>query len=93
MIVAVLKSYDGQPMPQWPLGITLNAFLAFFTSVAKLAMLIPVVEGLGQLRWLWFARKARKLADFELFEQACRGAYGSIKLLFSLKGGYVCRQT
>ena len=88
VIVAVLKTYDGEPIPRWPLGITLNTFLAFFTSLAKLTLLIPVTEGLGQMRWLWYTKKSRKLVDFELFDQASRGAYRSIKLLFSLKGGY-----
>ncbi len=78
--------------PEWPLNITLNAFLAFSTSLAKLAFLIPIVEGFGQLRWLWFAGRARRLSDFDLFDQASRGAYGGLRLLVSFKGGYVSHQ-
>jgi hypothetical protein len=89
-IIVVLSQYDGKEPPEWPLGITLNTFLAFFTSFAKVALLIPVLEGLGQLRWLWFKSGARQAADFELFEEACRGTFGSLRLLLSLKGGWVC---
>ncbi|KAK1757077.1 hypothetical protein QBC47DRAFT_459729 [Echria macrotheca] len=86
-IIAVLAQYDGQKPPEWPLGITLNTFLAFLASVSKASLLIPVTEGLGQLRWIWFSRKARKADDFGLFEEATRGSFGSLRLLLSLKGG------
>jgi hypothetical protein len=87
----VLHRYDGDQPPQWSVGITLNTFIAFFSSVAKLAFLIPVIEGLGQLKWLWFASKRRHLEDFELFDQATRGGLGCIKLLFRFKGYVVDR--
>jgi len=88
IILIVLARYDGKISPQWPLGITLNTFLAFFATIAKAAFLIPVTSGLGQLRWMWFKRP-RRADDFELFEGATRGEFGSIWLLVSLKGGYV----
>jgi len=90
-IVAVLAQYDGQKAPEWPLGVSLNTVLAFLASLAKAALLIPVTEGLGQLRWIWFTRKARRADDFELFDGATRGAFGSFRLLVSLKGGWVPR--
>jgi len=90
VIVATLKIYDGQLTPQLPLGITLNSYLALFTSLAKLCLLVPIIQGLGQLRWLWFKNRPRPLADFELFEDASRGSFGSLRLLVSMKGGYVC---
>ncbi|KAH8881915.1 hypothetical protein GQ53DRAFT_666947, partial [Thozetella sp. PMI_491] len=86
VIVVVLREYDDLAAPNWPMAITLNTFLAFFTSLAKLALMVPVTSGLGQLRWLWFS-EPRRLTEFELFEQAYRGIYGSCKLLFSFTGG------
>jgi hypothetical protein len=80
--------FDGRQPPTWPLGITLNTFLAFFTSLAKLAFMIPITEGLGQLRWLWFTSRPRPLNDFEAIDQASRGAFGSLRLLAKFKGGY-----
>ncbi len=91
VIFIVLALYDDREPPVWPLGITLNVFLAFFTSMAKVWLMIPVVQGLGQLRWIWFSKMPRRLADFELFESACRSSFGSLRLLFSFKGGYESR--
>ena len=87
--MVVLSWYEGQEIPQWRFGLTLNALLALLTSLAKMALLVPIVEGLGQLQWLWFCNRSRKLADLEVFDQATRSAFGSLRLLFSLKGGWV----
>ncbi len=87
MIVVVLVRADGAAPPDWPLGITLNTFVAFFTSLARVAFMLPVVEGIGQLKWLWFASpQPRPLADFAAFDEASRGAFGSLKLLMRFKG-------
>lgn len=76
--------------------------------------MIPVVEGLGQLKWTWFlapsastrrpstgqsysdgsssskSERARPLGDFQLFDDATRGAFGSLKLLVQGKGVVGC---
>ncbi|KAH6651930.1 hypothetical protein BKA67DRAFT_660709 [Truncatella angustata] len=86
----MLQSFDGQEPPRWVDGITLNTFIAFLASLAKLALMIPVIESLGQLKWIWFASKPRALDDFQLFDQASRGGLGCIKLLIKLKGPLGC---
>ena len=87
VIIAVLGVTNGKPPPSWPLGITLNTFLAFFTSFSRMAFMIPVVECLGQLKWTWFlGERSRPLVDFQLFDEASRGAYGSLVLLVRYKG-------
>lgn len=86
-IVILLWRADGKPPPNLNLGLTLNTILAFLTSMAKVAFLIPIVEGLGQLKWIWFlSRKNRPLVDFQLFDEAAQGGIGGLKLLLSFKG-------
>lgn len=85
-IVLVLNRYDQKVMPSWPMGITLNTLLAFLTAVSQTCFVQPVVQGLSQMKWNWFAGKSRPLADFESFDNASRGAWGSILLVFSTKG-------
>ena len=68
-------------------GVTLNTALAFLTSLAKVAFLVPIIEGLGQLKWMQFlSHKRRPLLDLQVFEEGTRGGLGSLKLLFSFKG-------
>ena len=69
--------------------MTLNTLLAFLTSLARLAFMVPIVEGLGQLKWIWFSsHKHRPLVDFQLFDDAAQGGVGGLKLLFGFKGYY-----
>ena len=80
-------SADGRAAPQWPLGITLNTLLAFLAAFAKIAFMFPIVEGIGQLKWMWFTSPSPKpLSDFQVFDEASRGTWGSIKLLVQSKG-------
>ena len=90
-ILDVLAHFDGKVPPAWPFGATLNTFLAFFSSISKMAFMVSVVQGLGQLRWLWFlGPKHKPLHDFHVFDEASRGAYGSFRLLLQFKG-YISR--
>jgi len=88
-IIIILKHYDGQPAQKWPHPITLNSFLAVFTTLAKAGLVFPVTEALGQLKWVWFGEAERPLIDFQTFDEASRGPIGGIRLLGMLKGRYV----
>ena len=86
-IVILLWRCDGNPPPNLGLGITLNTVLAFLTSLTKVAFMVPIIECLGQLKWMWFlSRQHRPLMDFQVFEEATRGGLGGAKLLFKFKG-------
>ncbi|KAI9170574.1 hypothetical protein HJFPF1_00042 [Paramyrothecium foliicola] len=43
-IILILLSYDQQPLPAWPLGTTLNTFLALFTTLTKATLMVPVLR-------------------------------------------------
>lgn len=46
-IIGVLSAYQGHPLPQWPLHITINALIAVFTAIFKTALMVPIAEGMG----------------------------------------------
>lgn len=50
-IIGVLFAYDGNELPEWPLGLTLNGFISALSASAKAALLLPTAEALGQLKW------------------------------------------
>lgn len=90
-IVILLWHYDGKAPPEFGKGFTLNTLLAFLTSMARACFLVPIVEGISQLKWVWFSsRKHRPLVDFQRFDDAARGAIGGLKLLFSFNGYRSC---
>ncbi|KAK3328651.1 hypothetical protein B0T19DRAFT_462302 [Cercophora scortea] len=84
VILVVLLIYDGRALPRLPLNITLNTLVAFFSSLSKAAFMIPVAEAISQCKWNWF-RTDKPLSDFETFDVASRGFWGSVTLLGRLR--------
>ncbi|KAL4807997.1 hypothetical protein BDV18DRAFT_167820 [Aspergillus unguis] len=80
-IIVVLLHYDGQPRPQWPYGITLNALVSVLSTVMKASMAFILTESLAQLKWSWF-RGGNKLSDLALLDAASRGVLGAFVVLF-----------
>ncbi len=80
-IAIVLRVYDGKSLPRWPLGLTLNAFISLFSTLSRIAMIYPVAEALGQLKWIWIKRGA-KMMDLDAFDGASRGPRGALDLLY-----------
>lgn len=79
-IVAVLGAYDNNALPNLPLHISLNTLVAFLSTLAKAALMIPIAESISQWKWNWF-RHDRSLADFQTFDLASRGLWGAVSLL------------
>ncbi|KAL5438823.1 hypothetical protein PMIN06_010145 [Paraphaeosphaeria minitans] len=83
----MLTLYHDKNLPKWPLGLTLNAYISILSKVASAALLLPVSEALGQLKWSWFqGDNSKKMWDFEIFDNASRGPWGSFLLLVRTKG-------
>ncbi|KAI1762730.1 hypothetical protein GGR53DRAFT_468075 [Hypoxylon sp. FL1150] len=79
-IIGVLRAYDQSSLPQLPFKITLNSYLAFFTTLTKAALIPPVAEALSQIKWNWF-HVDRPLKDIQILDAASRGTVGSLLVL------------
>jgi hypothetical protein len=83
-IIAILASLQDRPLGHWSSGLMLITVLS---KIASAALILSISEAIGQLKWSWFYGKDSKDAfDFEIFDKASRGAWGSILLLFRTKG-------
>ncbi|CZR65452.1 uncharacterized protein PAC_15352 [Phialocephala subalpina] len=87
VIIAVLRVYDGKALPTLPMSITLNTFLAFFTTLTKAAFMLSVAEATSQWKWNMLKHKERPLTDFLAVDSASRSVWGSFWILgrFHLK--------
>ncbi|KAF2830652.1 hypothetical protein CC86DRAFT_378915 [Ophiobolus disseminans] len=75
---------QNRPLGKWSFGLTIITVLS---KIASAALILPISEAIGQLKWSWFHGKESKDAlDFEIFDKASRGVWGSILLLFRTKG-------
>ncbi|KAF2011398.1 hypothetical protein BU24DRAFT_426476 [Aaosphaeria arxii CBS 175.79] len=81
-IIVILILLENKPVPKWPLAQTFN----MLSRVASAALILPVSEALGQLKWNWFKEKSKEVWDFEIFDNASRGPLGSALLLVRTKG-------
>lgn len=86
VIIAVLKTFDGHSLADWPLTVSLNTLIAFLVAICQVGLAVPLTEGLSQLKWNSFARGEKPLADFETFEHAKRSPVGAAMLLCRRKG-------
>lgn len=84
-IVIILRVYDQKRLPQWPLSITINTAISVFATISQMAMLEPVTESISQLKWIWFTKRVQPLSDFDAFDQASRGPWGSLLLIAKLR--------
>lgn len=85
-LCVLLGEYDNKALPNWPMGLTLNTLIAFLATMCRSALIVPIGEGISQLKWNWFVAKKRPIKDLYIFDQASRGPWGSIRLIFRMKG-------
>lgn len=104
-MVVLLGIYRGRTIPDWPLGLTINAYISILGAFIKAALLLPTAvssltiisvflqlicstlqEALGQLKFNWFAVSSRNVSDFQAFDEASRGPWGSLVLILRTKG-------
>ncbi|RPB07112.1 hypothetical protein P167DRAFT_568794 [Morchella conica CCBAS932] len=71
----------------WSTAVTLNAVLAWLAAVAKVALMWPLAECIGQMRWVLFAERPRRLADFESIGGAGRDVFGAVGWIFKFRRG------
>lgn len=85
-IAAILATFNGRAVPDWPLGIQLGTLVSLLATIATFALTIPIAEGISQIKWLWF-RHERPISDFGVIDEAGRDPFGSLKLLLKRRGG------
>ncbi|KAF2866136.1 hypothetical protein BDV95DRAFT_456351, partial [Massariosphaeria phaeospora] len=87
-IIILLIVFKNKSVPSNMLfGLTLNDCISTLSKIASAALLLPASEALGQLKWSWFqGDRSKKVWDFEIFDNASRGPWGSFLLLARTRG-------
>lgn len=88
-VAVVVGFYDGEPIPQFPSGITLNTIISILSTAARSALVYVISATIGQLKWHWFSNKGRRLRDMQALDDASRGPLGSIVVLFAFMGSSI----
>ena len=89
ILFVVLRVYDGRHEPRFGstfgAALTLNTIVAIISASAKAALLFPVAECISQYKWFWFERRSRGLSDISTFDDASRGIWGGLVLLWKTR--------
>lgn len=94
-MATLLIVYQGRALNDWPYrSITINAVISLLSLVSKASLLLAVTQALGQAKWLLISqtpgrrnqvnRPAHKLVDVQIFDDASRGPWGALRLLFKI---------
>ncbi|RSL72301.1 hypothetical protein CEP54_000958 [Fusarium duplospermum] len=82
-LVALLSISDGQPASTWA-GLSLNAIVSILAGTSKASLAFVISACLSQCKWNWAGKFVEPLIDFDRFDAASRGPWGSIRLLRSM---------
>jgi hypothetical protein len=85
LILAILFAVNEKPLRHWKLAIQPNSLISVFTTVGKTAMMVSVTSCVSQLKWRHFQRRPQKLSHLQLFDDASRGPWGALLLLFGVR--------
>ncbi|KAG9250707.1 uncharacterized protein F5Z01DRAFT_693670 [Emericellopsis atlantica] len=83
-LVSLLRMYSGESPPSH-----LTTMVATIATICRALTVLPISEGLSQLKWNSFSRAERPLADLYAFDQASRGPMGSLQLLLTTRGRHL----
>ena len=79
--IALLRVYDGEIVPDWP--VTLDLALSLLANVGFTGTLFAVHAAVAQLKWIWYSKGPRPLAGLSVFQNVRTGPLGAVQLLFT----------
>lgn len=87
-IVATVKAFDNKPLPDWPYRLSINSFIAAYSVILKTSIGLILAEGISHIKWTNLKRPG-SLRSFWIHDEASRGPWGAIHLLFNDKGRHI----
>ena len=89
-IIVTAANSHGKPVAKLPLGITLNAAISIFATIMKSTILYCASEVISRSKWIWFHRQPKRLGAVELYDQASRGPWGALAMMWHVRWKSVC---
>ncbi|KAK3694909.1 hypothetical protein B0T22DRAFT_86784 [Podospora appendiculata] len=91
-LALLLHHYDDQVVPELGWGIQIDTAIIALVTVVRVSMKAFVETAVSQGAWIWVSemsqrrcRHSARLSDFKVFDEASRGLWGSLCLLWRLK--------
>lgn len=81
-MIGMLIHLDNSPLDSWTLRFGPNTVVSILAGVCRGLLVTVIATCIAQLRWPYFASAPQRLSEFDTFDGAARGAWGSLKFLF-----------
>lgn len=88
----LLEHYDSRVVPELSWGLQLDTAIIALVTVVRVSLKAIVESSISQGAWIWVSEAAQmrsdhhaRLDDFKLFDEASRGLWGSICLIWRMK--------
>ena len=95
-LILILGHCDGHPQEDWLYNhLTLNGLVALLSTITRATLLVPVTSAVSQGKWVRFCptrqkpTKGQRLSDLGIIDEASRGAWGSLLLLWKMRGHHL----
>ena len=83
-IFGICARVQRRPLEDWKSSISPNAMVSTLSTLSKAGALFAVAEAVGQLKWLHFLQRPRRLANVETFNRASANPLGALYFLFNM---------
>ncbi|KAJ6021994.1 hypothetical protein N7540_007498 [Penicillium herquei] len=87
LLVGFLLKVNNSSYTSWQYTASPNTIISIITTVAKSALLVPVSACLSQLKWNQYWRGPAPLYSMQAVDQASRGPWGSLTILWGAVRG------
>lgn len=84
-MTGLLCAFDGKAQPEWPYGATLNSAVSWLSTITKGFLLVPWASCISQSIWISYMSKPQGLERLRIYDEASRGPWGSLELIWTLK--------
>ncbi|KAG7046952.1 pyridoxamine 5'-phosphate oxidase [Colletotrichum scovillei] len=84
-ILILLPLYQNKPLSSWKFSISFNTVISTLGATSRASLAFAISAYISQGKWNWFRRRDENVMVFDRFEEASRGPWGSVRLLWWTK--------
>ncbi|KAF6841144.1 hypothetical protein CPLU01_00705 [Colletotrichum plurivorum] len=81
----LLPMYDNQALTSWTLPVSFNAIVSTLGAISRASLAFAISACISQGKWNWYRKTQDNVVVFDRFEEASRGPWGSLRLLWWTK--------
>ncbi|KAH0430437.1 hypothetical protein CcaCcLH18_07817 [Colletotrichum camelliae] len=81
-IAILLPLYNNKPLSTWSFQYSFNTVVSILGATSRATLAFAVSACISQGKWNWFRRRDDTIMVFDRFEEASRGPWGGIRLLW-----------